>query len=260
MNEPAFSAARFQRELNTDVIGRYVVYRAITESTMILARREADEGAPHGTLVLAEEQTAGRGRRARSFYSPAAENLYFTLVLRLPVAEHRRLPLVVPVAVCEAIRDEGVDAGIKWPNDIWVGELKVCGMLIDAELRADGALAMPGIGINVNGDPAANPELAGIATSIARAAGRAISRESLLARVCDGLDRWLASPGKELSYRYRELSVILGRAVTVHPSAGDAWHGVAESVDEDGGLCVRSESGHVETVLAADVSIRPRQG
>jgi BirA family biotin operon repressor/biotin-[acetyl-CoA-carboxylase] ligase len=224
---------------------------------MVLARRVADDGAPLGTLVLAEEQTAGRGRRQRSFYSPATDNLYFTLVLRLDVASHRLLPLVVPVAACEAIREAGADAGIKWPNDIWAGELKVCGMLIDAELRTDGALAMPGIGINVNGDPAANPELAGIATSVARVVGHPVSRETLLARICNGLERWLAASPGDLSRRYRELSVILGRDVTVHPSRGEAWHGHAEGVDDDGGLCVRRADGVVETVLAADVSVRP---
>ena len=257
MDTAAFSAASFDAELATASVGRFLVYREVVDSTMAVARREADDGAPHGTLVLAEEQTAGRGRRERGFFSPPAENLYFTLVLRLPLDAHRRLPVLVPVAVCDAIRDEGVDARIKWPNDVWIGELKVCGMLIDAELRADGALAMPGIGINVNGDPAANPELAGIATSIARAGGHAVGREALLARVCSNLERWLAASPEALLKRYRELSLVLGRSVTVHPAGGEPWEGSAEDLDHEGGLLVRRTDGALETVLAADVSVRP---
>ena len=139
---------------------------------MTIARREAEEGAAHGTVVLAEEQTAGRGRKGRSFFSPAGENLYVTFILRCEPAIHRRLPVIIPVAVCEAIRDEGVDALIKWPNDIWVGQRKMAGMLIDAEIGSDGPIAFPGIGINVNGDPTINPDLRDIATSLRREVGR----------------------------------------------------------------------------------------
>jgi BirA family biotin operon repressor/biotin-[acetyl-CoA-carboxylase] ligase len=255
-----FDPAAFQAALTTRAIGRYLLLRPVADSTMVLARREADEGAPHGTLVMAEEQSAGRGRRGRSFYSPAGSNLYITFVLRLSLHEHQRLPTALPLAVCEAVRSDGVDARIKWPNDIWIGDLKVCGMLIDAELQADGALAMPGIGINVNGDPGANPELAGIATSIERAAGHRIEREPLLARLCNGLDRWLAADAEEVADRYRDLSMILGRQVSVHPSAAEAYEGMAEGVRDDGALIVRRADGTVESLLAGDVTVRPAAG
>ncbi|MGH2608361.1 MAG: biotin--[acetyl-CoA-carboxylase] ligase, partial [Tepidiformaceae bacterium] len=172
-----FDARRFQEGLRTGAIGRFLVYRAATETTMVLARGLAEGGTPHGTLALAEEQRAGRGRRGRTFFSPPGENLYFTLVLRLPMEAHRRLPVAVPVAVCRAVRAEGAEARIKWPNDIWIGGRKVCGILIDAETGPDGSIAFPGIGINVNGDPTLNPELADTATSIRRELGRRVERE-----------------------------------------------------------------------------------
>jgi BirA family biotin operon repressor/biotin-[acetyl-CoA-carboxylase] ligase len=252
----SFSPAQFQQALQTAAVGRYLLYRSSTASTMALARREADEDAPHGTLVLAEEQTAGRGRRGRSFFSPPGENLYFTLVLRLPMEVHRHLPVVVPVAVCEAIAAEGVAARIKWPNDIWVGERKVCGTLIDAELTPELSIAMPGIGINVNGDPTLNPELRDIATSIARELGRHVDREQLLARVCNRLEPLLTAFPERLIERYRELSMVIGRGITVQPLSGAAYNATATGIEPDGSLRITRPNGEVESIVAADVSIR----
>jgi len=254
---PVFDAALFQRELRTEQIGRFLVYRAMTETTMTLARREADEGAAHGALVLAEEQTAGRGRRGRSFYSPAGDNLYFTLVLRCGLEAHRRLPVTVPLAVARACRAEGVDARIKWPNDIWVGERKLSGMLIDAEVTPRGAVAFPGIGINVNGDPTSNPELREIATSFARELGRRVSRERLLANVCNELEAAIDLDATALAVNYRELSMILGRGITVQPLGAGAYAALAVDIEADGTLIVVREDGTKDTVAAADVSVRP---
>jgi BirA family transcriptional regulator, biotin operon repressor / biotin---[acetyl-CoA-carboxylase] ligase len=258
MTPPQFSAADFHAALETAAVGRFLLYRTTTESTMILARREAGEGAPHGTLVLAEEQTAGRGRRGRSFFSPPGENLYFTFVLRLPFDQHRRLPIILPVAVSEALAAEGVDVRIKWPNDIWAGQRKLCGMLIDAELTSGGALAMAGIGINVNGDPTFNPELRETATSVARALGREVSREALLARICNAIEVWLRAAPPLLASRYESLSMIIGREITIHPSTGEAYEARATAIDPDGALCVVLPGGLTETIVAADVSVRPR--
>jgi BirA family biotin operon repressor/biotin-[acetyl-CoA-carboxylase] ligase len=238
-----FSARKFQDALHTDAIGRYFVYRSVTETTMVLARGLADGGAPHGTLALAEEQRAGRGRRGRSFYSPPGENLYFTLVLRLPMEKHRALPLSVPLAVCRAIRATGADACIKWPNDIWVGERKVCGMLIDAEIGEGGPIAFPGIGINVNADPTVNPELRDTATSLQRELGRHMGREALLASVCNELERALELPHDDLVAEYRTLSMVLGRRVTVHPTGGDPWNGEALRIAGNGELVVARDGG-----------------
>ena len=250
--------AAFQAALRTNEIGRKLVYHESVPSTMDVAREEASAGAPHGTLVLAEEQTAGRGRRGRSFYSPAHENLYFTMVLRLPLAVHRRLPVLLPLAVARAIRREGADAGIKWPNDIWIGERKVCGMLIDGELTHNGGLGFPGIGINVNGDPTENPELAEIATSLARELGREVSREQVLANVCNELEALFSVPMADLVREYRELSCTLGREVTVAPTGAEPFEASAMSISDDGELMVRRSNGLVVAVNAADVSVRPR--
>ena len=252
-----FDPVAFQAALTTRAIGRFLLYREQTETTMTLARREADEGGPHGTLVLAEHQTAGRGRRGRSFFSPASDNLYFTLVLRCTPEQQRRLPVAVPLAVCRACRLYGADARIKWPNDIWVGARKLSGMLIDAEQSAAGTVAFPGIGINVNGDPTVQPELAAIATSLARELGRNVPRESLLAAVCNGLEVALDADESELVADYREVSLVLGKPVVIAPVGGDPFEATAVEIASDGALVVSRADGRTETVKAAEVSLRP---
>jgi BirA family biotin operon repressor/biotin-[acetyl-CoA-carboxylase] ligase len=253
----AFDPAAFQAGLTTSRIGRYFVHRDVVDSTMAIARREAVEGAPHGTAVLAEEQTAGRGRRGRTFYSPARQNIYVTFVLRCPLDVHRRLPLIVPLAACLAIQADEPRARIKWPNDIWIGDRKISGMLIDAEISSSGALALPGIGINVNGDPTVLPELREIATSLARELGHPAPREPLLARLCNELERLCAAPAGGVLDAYRENSSTLGRQVFVLPAGGEPFEGAAYAIEEDGSLAVRLASGATEVVTAADVTIRP---
>jgi BirA family biotin operon repressor/biotin-[acetyl-CoA-carboxylase] ligase len=253
-----FDYSHFQRAIKTTVIGRHFVAYETVESTMILAREAAAAGAINGTLILAEEQTAGRGRRGRGFHSPAGENLYFTLILRLPPEQHRHLPLAIPLAVCDAVRAEGIDARIKWPNDIWVGERKLSGMLIDAEVESDGRLvAYPGIGINVNGDPTTIPELRAIATSVRCETGVEARREVLLARVCDALEEALSLDAGTLLDRYRASSLLIGRAVRVAPSGADSYEGIAEGIADDGSLVVRGADGTLRTLLAGEVSLRP---
>lgn len=255
-----FDAAAFLSTLRTNEIGRFMVYRETVDTTMVLARREADEGAPHGTVVLAEEQTAGRGRKGRSFHSPPGENLYFTFVLRCPADQHRRLPIAVPLAVATAIVAEGADAAIKWPNDIWAGDRKLSGMLIDAEFAAAGPVAFPGIGINVNSDPTRNPELRDIATSLQRELGRPVQREVLLARICNELEAALFLEASELASRYRSRSMVIGRPVRVTPLTGEPYEALARGIADDGSLIVERGDGTLDELNAAEVTLRPVAG
>lgn len=234
-----------------------MLFREVVDSTMILARREVDEGGPHGALILAEEQTAGRGRKGRSFQSPRGENLYFTLVLRSPLAAHRRLPVAVPLAVWRALAAQGVASAIKWPNDIWAAGRKLSGMLIDAELSASEGVAMVGIGINVNGDPTSIPELATIATSVRRELGRPIVREAVLAAVCNELEALQRLAPEALIAEYRGASLVLGRQVLVTPVSNAPFEALAESIAEDGSLVVVDAAGRRESLNAAEVTLRP---
>jgi BirA family biotin operon repressor/biotin-[acetyl-CoA-carboxylase] ligase len=257
-DSPAFDAARLAAALHTASLGRDFRYVRQTSSTMDLARTAAAEGAPHGTLILAEEQTAGRGRRGRGFFSPPGGSLYFTLILRPSREQYARLPLAVPLAVCRACAHEGVDARIKWPNDIWVGERKLCGMLIDGETGPAGLAAYAGIGINVNADPTADPALSEVATSLSRELGREVGREALLARICEELEAAIAAPEADLVDAYRAVSLVLGRRITVE-EADRAYEARAVEIAPDGALVVEREGGERLTVFAADVSVRPEE-
>ena len=253
---PPFDTERFAAALHTAALGRDFRYVLETPSTMDLARSAAAEGAPHGALILAESQTAGRGRRGRGFFSPPGGSLYFTLVLRPSRDAYGCLPLAVPLAVCRACAHEGVDARIKWPNDIWVGERKLCGMLIDGETGPGGLTAYAGIGINVNADPTADPALRDTATSLSSELGRGVAREALLARICDQLEAAIDASESDLVDAYRAVSLVLGRLVAVEEAEG-AYEARALDIAPDGALIVEREGGERLTVLAADVSVRP---
>lgn len=256
-----FDAPTFYQHLATTSIGRVLEYRTVVETTMTVAADLARSGAAHGTMVLAEEQTAGRGRRGRGFHSPSEGNLYFTLILRTPPGAHRRLPVALPLAVARACRSEGCDARIKWPNDIWAGGRKLCGMLIDAELPGTGEdpLALAGIGINVNGNPGAVPELRDTATSLARELRRVVDREPLLARICGAIEDALAMDSDRLLVAYRDLSLVLGRDVLLNYPGGETRIARAEAIVDDGALLVRQTNGAREAVTAADVTLRPAE-
>ena len=257
-DSPAFDSERFAASLHAIALGRDFRYVVETPSTMDVARTAAAEGAPHGALILAETQTAGRGRRGRGFFSPPGGSLYFTLILRPSREGYARLPVAVPLAVCRACAAEGVDARIKWPNDIWVGERKLCGMLIDGETGPAGLTAYAGIGINVNADPTADRALRDTATSLSRELGREVAREALLARICDELETALSATESDLVEAYRELSLVLGRRITVDDADG-SYEARAVDIAPDGALVVEREGGERLTVLAADVSVRPRE-
>ena len=252
---PLFDDERFAASLETSALGRRFHYEREVPSTMDLARELAAAGAPHGTLILAETQTAGRGRRGRDFYSPPGGSLYFTVILRPAQPVYARLPLSVPLAICRACNGEGVGALIKWPNDIWVGERKLSGMLIDGESGPAGATAYVGVGINVNADPTALPALRQSATSLARELGREVARETLLARVCDELEAAMAEPVAALREAYRGVSLVLGRAITVEEAAG-GYSAIARDIAPDGALEVELADGTRRRVVAADVTVR----
>ncbi|MEW5761880.1 MAG: biotin--[acetyl-CoA-carboxylase] ligase [Bacillota bacterium] len=228
-------------------------------STNDLARRLAARGAPEGTVVLAEEQTRGRGRRGRAWHSPRG-GLWFSVVLRpdLPPARAPEATFVAAVAAVDALRAyPGVAAGIKWPNDLVAGGRKLGGILTETAGGERGPALVVGIGINVNlEERALPPALRQTATSVAALAGRPVDRERLLEEVLRFLEKWyrtwLAVGFGPVLAAWREREVCLGRPVRV-VTAGEEWRGVALAVDDRGALLVERAPGVVERVLAGDV-------
>jgi BirA family biotin operon repressor/biotin-[acetyl-CoA-carboxylase] ligase len=253
-----FSSKTLGDALTTRFVGRRLEYRAVLGSTQDLARRLAQAGAAEGTVVLAGRQTAGRGRLGRSFISPRG-GLYFTVVLR-PAPEHLRpLPIIAALAVARGLeRVAGLRTALKWPNDVLVGGRKVCGILVESELMGQAvSYALVGIGLNVNADMAAYPEIAAIATSAAVEAGCPVSREALAAVVLSELEALYlaAQAGRWVQDEWRARLETLGRQVRV-TFGQTVEEGLAEDVDGDGSLILRRADGSRVTIVAGDVTLR----
>jgi BirA family biotin operon repressor/biotin-[acetyl-CoA-carboxylase] ligase len=206
-----------------------------TASTNAVVAERARAGEPAGLVVVAEAQTAGRGRLDRSWVSPPRAGLTFSVLLRpdLPAQQWPWLPLWTGLAVAKALRDRaGVDAVLKWPNDVLVDGRKVCGVL--AEVPQPGAVVL-GIGLNVTTAQEELPHPQ--ATSLKLAGARTTDRDTVLRAVLRALTTVLADP--DAARRdYRELCSTLGRQVRVELPAGAEAVGAAEAVDEDGRLVV----------------------
>jgi BirA family biotin operon repressor/biotin-[acetyl-CoA-carboxylase] ligase len=225
-------------------------------------------GGPEGLAILADRQTAGRGRQGRAWASAPGVGLYTSILLRpnQPLRHAPLLTLVAGLAVAGAIEEvAGVASRLKWPNDVLVDERKVAGILTEmVSVDAWVSHVAVGIGINVNHGPGDLPEeLLAVATSLYLAAGRTVPRGDLAAALYNGLDRWYqafsAGQTDAILASGRERSATLGRPVEVLAGA-ERWRGVALDLDTDGALLVREEAGGVRRVLASDVSIRTPTG
>ena len=234
-------------------------------STNAEAARQAGFGAPEGTCIVAREQTAGRGRRERTWVSKKDAGLYFSIVLR-PRMETGSWPLATLMAALAA-RDAlseacGLDADIKWPNDLLAGEKKLCGILAETVESPAGRAIVVGIGINLR-DRAFPPELRKTATSVEAATGRAPDVEVLLVALTRSLARryeQLQSEGGArltLAEWAARSSFAEGKAVRVE-LAGETFTGLTRGLEPDGALRVETEGGELRMVRAGDVTaLRP---
>jgi BirA family biotin operon repressor/biotin-[acetyl-CoA-carboxylase] ligase len=222
------------------MIGRPRVHHRETDSTNERARELAAAGAPHGTLVTADAQSAGRGRQGRSWVAPPGSAILMSLVVR-DFGEHHMLPLAVPVAVCEAAESVAdVECLIKWPNDVWIDGRKLAGILVEG--RPQEGWAVVGIGLNVRTREDEFPsELRDIATSLAAATARDADRDELLEALLDALEHRLASPAAEILDAWRERDAL--REAQVRWRDGE---GTARGVSESGALIVESNGQHLE--------------
>jgi BirA family biotin operon repressor/biotin-[acetyl-CoA-carboxylase] ligase len=229
----------------------------VTDSTNERARALALAGAPSGTVVTAEEQTAGRGRRGRTWSAPRGKALLYSAILRPLAREHGLLPLAVPLAVCEAVESLApVRCGVKWPNDVWIDERKVAGVLIEAHPPE---WAVIGIGLNIAVEPGELPaDLRQPATSI----GCGATADAALAAVNERLTRWVeASPDAVLG-EFRARDALRGRELRWEGAGGaaDSGAGVADGIDERGNLAVLTPGGERLSLGAGEVQIVVPQG
>jgi BirA family transcriptional regulator, biotin operon repressor / biotin---[acetyl-CoA-carboxylase] ligase len=240
----------------TGPLGGPLVHLDVVGSTNDHARALALAGAPHGTVVIAEQQTAGRGRQGRKWLAPTGRALTLSALVRLPAAVLEPLPLAVAVAVaeaCEAVAP--VTCRIKWPNDVWVAGLKVSGVLIEA--RPQDGWAVIGIGLNVDTalDELAD-DLRQTASSLRIASGAPVDREAALDALLGRLAVWIERLGNpaRVAAAFRERDVLQGQRIAW--SSGQARRqGEARGIDDDGALVVFTDEGERVRLDAGEVHL-----
>jgi len=258
MVENSLSPSSITKDLETRFVGQRVIYYPRLTSTMEVARQEAQEGVAEGTVIVADEQTAGRGRMERVWLSPRG-NIALSVILYPGVSYLPSLIMLASLSVVRGIEvATGLKSQIKWPNDVLINGKKVCGILIESDVRGSTVnYTIIGIGINVNIRLADFPEILPIATSLSDELGRNVSRLSVIRCLLVEMERlYLAlSAGGSIYEEWRDSLVTLGKRVRV--TSGDTIHeGVAESVDRDGSLLLRSSDGSLTRIVVGDVTLR----
>lgn len=251
-------ALRQQRE----IIGEPLLLFDLVDSTNSVAHRLADEGYPDGTVVIANRQTAGRGRHGRIWLSPPNRNIYMSVLLKPPLDSRKAtlLTLMAAVACCRTVRDlADIDASIKWPNDIVVGARK-CGGILTETRPAAGSVqcAILGIGINVNvGEDEFDEFRSCNATSFKMETSRAWDRSAVAVKAVGELDRWyrtlLDGGAACIRSEWRSLSSTIGKLVSVSGGA-ETIVGVAADIDELGHLVLAMPDGSTRCASAGDIS------
>lgn len=249
--------------MRTRWAGRNIVYYKETDSTNLRIKQLGDEGAPEGTLAVADSQSAGRGRRGRTWDSPAGSSIYMSVLLRPRILPDRApmLTLVMACSVAEGIMDcEDVKVQIKWPNDIIINGRKLVGILTEMSTQIDYINHVTvGVGINVNMTEFPE-EIRGTATSLRLETGHVVKRARLIAAIMERLEQnygiFLQTEDMSgLMEKYSSLLVNQGKEVMVL-GAKEEYKAYAVGINNTGELIVRREDGTEEAVYAGEVSVR----
>ena len=254
-----------QSGLETKIIGREMVYQDEVNSTNHVAKALAYHGAADGTIVVAEEQTGGKGRLDRNFYSPRSRGIWFSVIMRPKFLPHDapKCTLMAAVAVAEAMKRFNLKAEIKWPNDIMFDGRKLVGILTEVTGEIGKiTYIIVGIGINVNIDSEEFPEeIRAVAASLSEMNGGFVSRIEFLRAVLEEFDKLYREANEggfgEILKLWRQYNITLGKNIRVISAGdgGETFTGKAIDLDADGALIVETEQG-LRTVYAGDVSIR----
>jgi BirA family biotin operon repressor/biotin-[acetyl-CoA-carboxylase] ligase len=257
----ALTGPAVQHALTGLRFGQPVHVHASLGSTNDEAKRLADAGAPEGVLVLAETQTAGRGRQGRRWLTPPGTALALSLLLR-PVLEPQhatRVTMLAGLAVCEALEQAaGIQPALKWPNDVLLDGRKAGGILVETGLSGEQLdYVVVGIGLNVSAAPPPEAVLFP-ATAVATATGRPVDRLALLRAILERLEAGygdLPPLSNRLHSAWRQRLVWVGERVVAQSAEGD-YHGVVTGAAEDGALLLKLDTGEVVRIVAGNVSVR----
>jgi len=252
-----------QQGIRTEVVGKRIEYYKVIDSTNSVAKDLAFRGVPDGTAVVSEHQTKGRGRLNRSWLAPPGKNILFSIIFYPEIRTSLvfRLTMLASIAAVRAIKKVcNIDAKIKWPNDLYVNEKKVCGVLTEFSADHDNVhYTVVGIGLNVNFDISKNREIKNIATSLMEACGKKVSRLSLFKTLLEELDllylSFIKTKGEELEKEWNKCSMVIDRKVRII-SGTEEKCGVAKGINSEGHLILLNEKGEDEEIVCGDLSLR----
>ena len=252
------SSASITNNLETLFIGQRVIYHPRLTSTMDVAKQEAQQGATEGTVIIADEQTAGKGRMKRTWLSPKG-SIALSIILYPSMVYLSSLTMLASLAVVRCIETvTSLKPQVKWPNDVLINGRKVCGILIESGVRQNIVdFAIIGIGVNVNLRLSDFPEILPTATSLSDELGRNVSRLDVIRQLLIEIERLYLTlqTGGSLYEEWRDRLVTLGKRVRVTWSE-TRYEGVAESVARDGSLLLRRLDGSLTKIVAGDVTLR----
>lgn len=253
--------------LNSSVIGRKFIYFNSIDSTNNAAKKIADDENSHGTVLISEEQTNGKGRLGRHWISPKYKGIWMSIILKpnLDPIDASKITQIAAAAVTLSLLEMNIKASIKWPNDIILNHKKVCGILteMNAELTNIHHVIV-GIGINVNADKEDFPDdLKNIATSLKIESNNKINRQILTAKILNNFeilyDKFINNNDIESSLKIcREYSAILGSEIIII-NKGEKVSAKALDIDEKGKLIVKYSNGNIEKIISGEISIRGKE-
>ncbi|MBM7645265.1 BirA family biotin operon repressor/biotin-[acetyl-CoA-carboxylase] ligase [Scopulibacillus daqui] len=258
------SEARIRAGLETERLGHRLVCKDELPSTQKEAQHLAEDGAEEGTVVLAEEQTSGRGRLGRQWHSPKGAGIWMSLIIRpdIQINKAPQFTLLTAAAVVKAVkRATGLDCEIKWPNDILYKGKKFVGILTECQAEAaDVKAIIIGIGINVNTDIEDFPdELKDIATSLRIEAGKTFDRAEIIQAILkeiESLYKMYMDEGFHfIKLLWESYAISLGKKIYARKTNGDVIYGLAQGIDDEGVLLLRDDDGHIHKIYSADIEL-----
>ncbi|MSQ14768.1 MAG: biotin--[acetyl-CoA-carboxylase] ligase [Dehalococcoidia bacterium] len=259
MAEIEFTEHGITSGLNTIFMGQTLRHYSLASSTMDIAREEAHKKMPEGTTIIADQQTAGRGRLQRQWEAPAGSSVLLSVVLYPNPQLVTSLTMIGCLAVVYAIEEAtGLSPAIKWPNDVLINGKKVCGVIVESEFLPDGGCqAILGVGLNVNFNPSMLSDVIYPATTLSAELGREVSRVVIVQSLLRSLERLYlsAKESRPLHEEWKQHLDTIGKPVRV-TQGNSVEEGIAEGVNSDGSLVLRRRDGTTTTIIAGDVTLR----
>lgn len=260
-----FNAELLISLLNNSIFQRNVIFKITIGSTNVFLKKLAQEGSPEGTMVIADEQSAGLGRMGREWFSKKGKNLLFSVLLRpeLPPNKIFFLTMIFALAGIDAVQQmTGLNAMIKWPNDLYIGGKKLGGILTEFAVKKGVVQhVVLGMGLNVNWNPSTEKNLMYPTSSIFSETHEKVSREKLLSKVLKLLEQYYQKGMEDVHSaerffeKWTEKSAILGKAVVIE-TGKERVEGEAAGIDQEGALTLITANGHERKFVCGDVSVK----